>query len=67
MAKHRDAYTAGFKEGLRSVLRGGRSGSAPAHVRKSVGSPLTDGRTRQQDVERVRGDVKRAERIVIQR
>jgi hypothetical protein len=61
----RGAYKAGFRAGVVGVLRGGSYRAAPVRLRRSVGSPATDAAARYRDVARVKIDVDRAERQLV--
>jgi len=49
------------------ALRGGSYSAAPVRIHKSVGSPLTDRAARYDDIAHFKHDVRRAERVVIDR
>jgi hypothetical protein len=56
-----NAYRSGFKNGVLGSMSGGSFKSAPAKIRKVVGSPITDRAARYDDIGRFKDDVRRAE------
>jgi hypothetical protein len=57
-----DAYRAGLRDGVKSILRGGRYGSPHTRIGRSVGSPHTDRAARYADANRFGEDIRRAEK-----
>jgi hypothetical protein len=60
-----DAFSRGFRHGLRGVLRVGCYEPAPPVICRSVGSLLTDRRARYRDMNAFKADVRRGHRVVI--
>lgn len=59
------AFEAGYKDGIASVVRGGKYGTAPVRLHKTVGSPVTDRTERYDDMMSFKHDVNRAERRLV--
>lgn len=61
----RFAKSSGFRSGISSALKGGANKSAPASVRREVGSVKSDRDARYKDVSHVRDDVGRGRRAAL--
>ena len=59
------AFEAGYKDGIASVVLGGKYGVAPVRLHKTVGSPVTDRTERYDDVMSFKHDMHRARRTFI--
>lgn len=64
---YRNASARGFRAGVLGALRGGAYSSAPVRITKFVGSAATDSAARYSDVDHVKADVRRSERVALKR